>query len=195
MKQFLQNIAILGILACCVFSCSEYTPKPKGYFRIDFPKNKEHVKFEEPNYPFSFEYPSIAKVIPTKKREGKDSFWVDVVYPSLNAKIYCSYKTINGNFQEIAEDSRTFVYKHTVKADGITEQPYENAKKHVYGIFYELKGNTASNFQFILTDSTKHFFRGALYFNAAPNKDSIAPVCQYVREDIIKLIESFEWKE
>ncbi|MCB9017642.1 MAG: gliding motility lipoprotein GldD [Paludibacteraceae bacterium] len=195
MKRFIQTIVILGICAFSFSSCTEYTPKPKGYFRIDLPQQKHYAKFEEPHYPFSFEYSDMAKVIPPSKKNEENSFWVDIAYPSINARIYCSYKPIKGNFQEIAEDSRTFVYKHTVKADGITEQPYENSDRHVYGILYELKGNTASNYQFILTDSTEHFFRGALYFNSSPNKDSIAPVAKFIKEDIIKMIETFEWEK
>ncbi|MHB9056531.1 MAG: gliding motility lipoprotein GldD, partial [Paludibacteraceae bacterium] len=87
------------------------------------------------------------------------------------------------------------VYKHTVRADGITETPFENPGKRVFGILYELTGNTASPVQFVLTDSTKHFFRGALYFDNVPNKDSIAPMSEYVREDIVHMMESFEWKK
>ncbi len=172
--------------------CSENTPKPRGYFRIDLPE-KAYETFNEPGYPYSFKYANIAKVIP-KRGSSQDSFWIDIVYPQFNARIYGSYKKIENNFREVSEDSRTFVYKHTIKADAITEQPYENEERKVYGILYELKGNTASSIQFILTDSIHNFFRGALYFNVSPNKDSIAPVSTFIREDIIQLIETLEWK-
>lgn len=184
---------MVALLSCVLGACQDYVPKPKGYYRIDLPESKNYIRFQKEGYPYSFEYSDQAVVMPLKKKGERDSFWVDVVYPKLNAKIYCSYKLIRNNFQEIAEDSRTFVYKHTIKADGITEQPYEDAERHVYGIMYDLKGNTASNCQFILTDSTHYFFRGALYFNSSPNKDSIAPVAEYIREDVVRLIESFEW--
>jgi gliding motility-associated lipoprotein GldD len=69
-----------------------------------------------------------------------------------------------------------------------------NEKERVYGILYDIKGNSASSLQFYLTDSSRHFFRGALYFNVQPNKDSLAPVIDYFREDIIYLIETFSWK-
>jgi gliding motility-associated lipoprotein GldD len=179
----------------CIFAllgCSENTPKPRGYFRIDLP-GKTYGTFNAPGYPYTFEYADIAQVTP-KAGNPSDPFWIDIIYPQFNARIYGSYKKVENNFQEIAEDSRTFVYKHTIKADAITEQPYENEERKVYGILYELKGNTASGIQFILTDSTRHFFRGALYFNASPNKDSIAPVAAFIREDIIRLIETLEWK-
>ena len=177
------------VLLC---GCSENIPKPRGYFRIDLPE-KSYETFSVPGYPYAFEYANIAKVVP-KEGNPNDPFWIDITYPQFNARIYGSYKKVENNFQEIAEDSRTFVYKHTIKADAITEQPYENEERKVYGILYELKGNTASGIQFILTDSTRHFFRGALYFNVSPNKDSIAPVAAFIREDIIRLIETLEWK-
>ena len=92
------------------------------------------------------------------------------------------------------EDTRKIVYKHSVRADGIAEKVFNHPEKNVHGILYDLKGNTASSLQFVLTDSTHHFFRGALYFNNVPNKDSIAPMAEYIREDVINLMESFEWK-
>lgn len=183
---------LLLILAFALTCCSEYVPKPRGYYRIDLPKEVNYATFDEEGYPYKFEYSDFGTVKPVTQN---DSFWVDVLYPKLNAKLYCSYKPIRGNFQEIAEDSRTFVYKHIVKADDITEQPYENAEHRIYGLLYELKGNTASNIQFILTDSSKHFFRGSLYFASSPNKDSIQPVLNFIRKDIIHIIETLEWKE
>lgn len=183
---------VLFLFTLLLSCCSEYTPKPRGYFRIDLPEETNYVAFDEKGFPFKFEYSDFSIVKPVPQN---DSFWVDILYPKLNAKIYCSYKPVKNNFQDIAEDSRTFVYKHIVKADDITEQPYENPDHKIFGLLYELKGNTASNIQFILTDSTEHFFRGALYFTASPNKDSIQPVLQFIRKDIIHLIETLEWKK
>ena len=193
--DFILLLRFRAFVLSCFFvllcGCSEYIPKPRGYFRIDLPE-KTYETFNDPAYPYAFEYANIAGVVP--KGGTRDSFWIDIVYPQFNARIYGSYKKVENNFQEIAEDSRSFVYKHTVKADAITEQPYMNEEQKVYGILYELKGNTASAIQFILTDSAHHFFRGALYFNVSPNKDSIAPVATFIREDIIRLIETLEWK-
>jgi len=186
------GVVLMSFIAMILLGCSEYIPKPRGYFRIDLPE-KTYVTFNESGFPYSFEYADIAKVVP-KGGEMRDSFWIDIVYPQFNARIYGSYKKIENNFRDIAEDSRSFVYKHTMKADAIMEQPYMNDEHKVYGILYELKGNTASGIQFILTDSVHNFFRGALYFNVSPNKDSIAPVADFIREDIIRLIETLEWK-
>lgn len=182
-------IFTLTLLLSC---CSDYMPKPRGYFRIDLPEKVDYKTFDAKDYPFRFEYSDHSVVKPVPQN---DSFWVDIVYPKLNAKIYCSYKPIHNNFQDISEDSRTFVYKHSAKADDITEQPYENPEHKTYGLLYELRGNTASNIQFILTDSTNHFFRGSLYFASSPNKDSIMPVVRFIRKDIIHLVETLEWNK
>ena len=123
-----------------------------------------------------------------------DKYWINIFYPQFGGTIYCSYKKVNGNLQEMSEDAREFVYKHTIKADEITEQPFINFETKTYGMLYRIGGNTASSVQFELTDSVDYFFRGALYFNAVPNKDSIAPVLDFVAEDIFMLMETFRKK-
>ncbi len=181
------------LLLLTVASCSDTIPKPRGYFRIELPE-KEYEQYDSKEFPCQFNYAKNVSEVRLKGVE-KDSAWIDIVYPQYNARVYCTYRTLNNNFQLLSEDSRRLVYKpHTVKADAITEQVYMNDDNKVYGVLYELKGNTASNIQFVMSDSTKHFFRGALYFNVNPNKDSIAPVVDYIREDIIQLIESLKWK-
>lgn len=184
-------ISIMAAIITVITGCSNSVPRPRGYFRIALPE-KEYEKFANDTFPYSFEYANVATI--ERKATKDEPYWVDVVYPNLNAKIYCSYKNINGNFREVSEDARSFVYKHTIKADDITEQPYEDDSAKVYVLLYELKGNTASAIQFVATDSVKHFFRGALYFNNTPNQDSVAPVREYIREDIIKMLESLRWR-
>lgn len=177
-------------LALITVSCSHPTPKPYGYFRIALPANSYRV-FDK-NYPYAFDISNYA--VDSVVNKGKGEYWLNIEYPQLKGCIYCSYMPVNNNFRTIAEDCRKFVYKHTVKAEAITEQPYENPDRKVYGILYEIKGDAASPIQFMLTDSVHHVLRGALYFDAVPNKDSIAPVLNYVRKDIIRLIETTRWK-
>ncbi len=105
-----------------------------------------------------------------------------------------SYLAINNNFDQIIEDSRKLAYKHSIKADAINEKVFVRPEKDVYGILYEIEGNAASSVQFFLTDSVNHYIRGALYFNVKPNKDSLAPVIDFFRDDILYFIDSFEWK-
>ena len=192
-KQLYILSFVFILLGASLISCDDTLPKPRGYFRIELPQ-QEYATYSDDKFPCRFEYPNNVSSVQVKGVEA-DSAWMDLVYPNLNAKIYCTYRKLNGDFQSISEDSRRLVYKpHTVKADAITEQVYLNDEHRVYGILYELKGNTASNIQFVMSDSTSHFLRGALYFNANPNKDSIAPVVDYIRKDIIRLIETLEWK-
>lgn len=176
-------------------SCSNYQPRPRGYFRIELP-NKTYTQFENKRFPFTFDMPDTTLCNVIEKRERKeDMYGFNIAYPKLRGCLYCDYKPVSkDNFWEISEDFRSFVYKHDVKADEITEQLYVNDEAKVYGLLYEIQGNTASQIQFVLTDSCKHYFRGAYYFNVSPNADSLAPVTKYVKEDILRIIESFKWK-
>ncbi|MDR2620984.1 MAG: gliding motility lipoprotein GldD [Dysgonamonadaceae bacterium] len=172
-------------------SCSsDYSPKPRAYFYIDLPEPVYHsVQFS----PFDFSLSNQAKIENQYDSASTVAFILN--YPQLNAQIYCSYFLINKeNFRTIADNSRKLAYVHEIKAGGIDEFAFSNPQKNVYGLVYEIKGNTASPVQFVLTDSVRSFFRGALYFNTEPNQDSITPVLTYINKDIQILIESFRWK-
>jgi len=191
----IHSLKIVTILCCAglFWSCSETSmPRPYGYFRVDLPEHAYRT-IDTLNLPFRFDIPKNAQLIGHSSEREK--YWIDLHYPTLNANIYCSYKPVSGNLFNLLEDSRKIVYKHTIRADGIGEKVFDQPEKNVHGILYDLKGNTASSIQFVLTDSTHHFFRGALYFNNVPNKDSIAPMSEYIREDVIRIMESFEWKK
>ncbi|MDD4968454.1 MAG: gliding motility lipoprotein GldD [Paludibacter sp.] len=193
MKLFRPTTILLLLAFASLFSSCNKTeiPRPYGYFRVDLPPHAYRT-IDTLNLPYRFELPLNAKLI-NRKAEG-EMYWIDLYYPSLNASIYCSYKPVKGNLVNLLEDTRKIVYKHSVRADGISERVFDHTEKNVHGILYDLKGNTASYVQFVLTDSTRNFFRGALYFNNVPNKDSIAPMENYIREDVIRMMESFEWK-
>ena len=182
-------IVVISVLSSCL---ETYVPRPYGYFRVDLPQHAYRT-IDTLGLPYKFQIPANAKLV--GHTESDEKFSIDINYPSLNANIYCSYMPVHSNLVDLLEESRKFVYKHSVRADGINEKAFENIDNNVHGILYDLKGNTASSVQFLVTDSSTHFFRGALYFNNVPNKDSIAPMTKYIREDIIKLIESFEWKK
>jgi len=174
------------------YSCEqEYTPKPRGFERIEFPK-KEYKPFES-ECGFLFDIP----VYSTMKLEdfpGAEKCWYNLNYDPFNATLHLSYKAIasKADLLKMTEDSRTLVYKHTIKADEIYETLISN--KYIHGMLYELTGNTATNFQFYVTDSSQHFIRGALYFNVKTNTDSVAPVLTFLKYDVIKMIESLRWK-
>ncbi len=183
-------ITFLIIFAIGFSACEEeYAPKPRGFFRIDLPE-KEYVELGE-GYPFSFEYPAYAKVVD----KNRDSAWINIEFPQNKATIYLTYKKVRKNLEIYLDESQKFVDKHIVKADAIGEQVFIDDSTKTYGILYTIKGNTASSVNFFLTDSTDNFIRGSLYFNAIPNKDSLAPVIDFIKDDIAHLIKTFKWED
>jgi len=189
-RRYLIPMLVVGMLL--LMACHRnYTPKPRGYLRLDFPA-KEYTRFDS-SCPFSFDYPLYAKVLPDRDYNSEPC-WINIEFPSFNGQIHISYKEVHGNLYKYTEDSRNLTYKHTIKADAIKETVYTDPESGVHGILYDIKGNAASSLQFYLTDSNKHFLRGSLYFNVQPDKDSLAPVIEYFKEDIIHMMESFEWK-
>ncbi len=191
--SILTYISVLAIISFIILGgCKKkYTPKPRGYYRIDLPE-KTYKKLNSV-YPYQFNYPAYTKLTDDHSR-ATEKYWINIEYPEFNGKIHISYKTVNNNMDQLLEDTRKLAYKHTIKADAINERMFIKPEKNVYGILYEIEGNAASSVQFFMTDSVKHYLRGALYFNTEPNKDSLAPVLNFVKEDIIVLIESLEWK-
>jgi gliding motility-associated lipoprotein GldD len=172
-------------------SCDRsFTPKPAGYVKIETPEKGYRVCENQPH--FRFEIPVYAEIV-ENNMAGADG-WINLVVPQVNGTIYLSYKPVDGNLGEYMTDCRTLAYKHTVKADGIEETPFADRENRRFGIIYDLSGDVASAVQFFITDSTTHFLRGSLYFNALPNRDSLKPVIDFMREDIMHLIQTTEWK-
>lgn len=183
------------VVFALISSCgNDYSPKPRGYFKIDLPA-KKYQNFVS-NCPFSFEFPVYASVLPDKNKEAKPC-WMDVYYPQFNGRVHLSYQSFNTKkqFDALVEDARTFAFKHTVKATAIDEAMISYPDKKVYGIYYSIDGNTASSVQFFLTDSTSNYLRGALYFNEQPRLDSIQPVLNFIKKDIDHMIKTFKWQK
>jgi gliding motility-associated lipoprotein GldD len=179
------------LLLITIISCDRaYTPKPMGYPRIDYPEKSYQTYSDQPF--FQFEIPKYG-FVEEDNSHGGAAGWFNVVVPELNGKIHLSYKPVTDNLGEYIADSRTLVYKHAVKADGIEESPFVRRDKRQFGMVYDLKGDVASAVQFFITDSTHHFLRGSLYFNCPPNRDSLNPVIGFLREDIIHMIETTTW--
>ncbi len=178
----------------CLASCGErYVPKPRGYYRIAIPDTAySALSVQHATFPYSFDLSDHATIKPRTSQDEK--YWIDIVYPAFQAYIHCTYYPVRNNLRELSDDAQNFVYKHAGKASAIPEQGFVNEEKRVYGVFYELVGNTASPYQFYVTDSTLHFFRGAVYFNCTPNQDSLAPVINYLQQDVRHLMETFQWQ-
>jgi gliding motility-associated lipoprotein GldD len=191
MKELLKYFLFVVLFA--QFSCGEtYTPKPKGYFRIEFPE-KQYIKFQS-DAPFSFEIPKYSKMVIDSAYDA-EPWWYNLNFPAMKGTIHLSYKKVNNNITKYVEDARELVNKHTIKAEAIDPQVMEFKERNVIAVLFEIKGNAATPYQFFATDSTTHFLRGSLYFNVYPNKDSLAPVVDFVKKDIFRLIETLEWKK
>lgn len=189
-------ILLVSLCAATLMACNdEFTPKPKAYARIDLPEpNYIAPNTETWNCPYYFEASRLS-YLTVDPRHKQQNCWYNVYYPSLKATVYLTYSPLHGNLSDQIEDSRKLAMKHIGKATQINESTVENDSNHVYGIVYEFRGETASDMQFFLTDSTSHFLRGSLYFGVKPNKDSLAPVIEYVKEDIRHMIQTFKWLE
>jgi gliding motility-associated lipoprotein GldD len=188
----MKKTSILLALLFIVFSCKQpYTPKPNGYMRIDLPV-KRYVPYKS-NLPYSFEIPDYGIVEPDHDRNA-EPYWVNIDFPKYKCKIHISYKIINNNLGAFIEDTRKLAYKHSPKADAIDELVIKNDSNNVFGILYDIKGNTASSVQFFLTDSVKNFLRGALYISSEPNKDSLAPEIKFFRKDVDHFINTLKWR-
>ncbi len=184
---------LFSIIFFIFAGCGEsYTPRPRGYFRITFPK-KEYKQFKS-DAPFTFEIPKYS-VMREDKSPGAEKWWYNLEFPTLKGTLHLSYKKVDKNITEYVEDARTLVNKHTIKADAIEPEIFEKKDKNVIAVFFEIKGNAASPYQFFATDSTSHFLRASMYFNVYPNKDSLAPVFKFIKKDVLKIIETLEWQK
>ena len=193
MPRYLVKLLIMfGITLLIASSCRQgTTPRPKGYFRIGFPE-KEYVRLDSV-MPYSILYPKYAH-IETDISPADEPYWINLSFPDFNAKIHVTYIRVDNNIYEILEDNIQFAYNHAVKADDIIENIFVDDEYNVFGNIFEIKGNVASPVQFFATDSAKHFIRGSLYFNTVPNKDSLAPVIDFITEDVYHLMENIRWK-
>lgn len=182
---------LFGLMFLCACRKELPTPKPIGYFRIDLPEVSYSKK--TPEYcPFSFPQSKLGRLEYTST-EAEENCWFNLSYPKFGAKFYFTYKEIKGNLRAYIEESRSMTYEHQIKANRINEKMIVDTTRSVYGLVYDLGGAVASPVQLYLTDSTHHFLRGSLYFEARPNPDSIQPVLDYIKLDLDRIVEELEW--
>ena len=218
---------ILVLFLAFLYSCnSVYTPKRRGYFKIDFPPH-QYQTFDQPGYPYTFEYPVYANVLKDSTyfdTVAPNPWWINIDFPRFGARIYISYKVIGppadqgaagrrpdisgkapkgtfpsnpkvpyNQFDKLRDDAYKLTFKHTYKASAIEDSPFVT-RNGVGGVFFTVGGNAATARQFFVTDTTHHFLRGALYFDTAPNEDSLGVVNQFLEKDMDHLINTFRWK-
>lgn len=190
MKKILYPIAVLFFIL--MFSCGEEAlPKPKAQLRLEYPEAL--YELEAKDLPLTFEKNKLARTA-YQSGSNRQQKAVNLEYPLLNATVYLSYMPVNNNIDSLLRDAQNLTQKHVVKADDIQSNLYENELRNVYGMFYQVLGNAASQSQFYVTDSTKHFLTGSLYFYTKPNFDSIQPAAAYIQNDMIRLMETVVWK-
>lgn len=192
-----RTIRLLVTPALLFLACnSPYTVKPRGYFRISFPEHTYQV-FDQPGFPYRFEYPVYASIQRDSSffdAKPENPYWINIVFPDFGGTIYISYKNIGTNeFSQLVNDAFNMTYKHSSKAAGI-EDSLMRTPNGVTGIFFNVTGNAATAKQFFVTDSVKHFLRGALYFDVTPNEDSLRIVNDFLQADMRHLINTLQWK-
>ncbi len=189
----------LFLLCLSLLSCkpASYTPKPRGYYAVSFPKH-EYQQFNVPGYPYSFEYPVYANIIKDTNFFGKKAenpWWIDIDFPTIGGKLYISYKVISGQqtMDKLLADAHELTYYHDKKANYIEPQSFVN-NYGVSGVLFNVGGDAASAYQFIASDSVKHYLRGALYFDVTPNADSLRPMNEFLKQDIEHLVSTLRWQ-
>ena len=189
---FASALAFVFFTACN----SDYVPRPRAYYKIALPQHQYRV-FDQPGYPYSFEYPTYATIVQDStffEDKPENPYWINIDFPQFNGRVYISYKVIGKqSFDKLKEDAYKMTFKHTLKATSIEDSMMTNPFG-VSGIFFNVGGNAATARQFYLTDTTKHFLRGALYFDTTPNEDSLRDVNHFLEEDMKHLINTFRWK-
>jgi gliding motility-associated lipoprotein GldD len=183
----MRNLFLFLFLLTFISCKEDVLPKPKAYLSLKYPKKTyQKLSFKRP---YSFEILKNTTVI------NEPNNWLKITYPKLRASIDITYRPVNKNINEILKEAEKLVFKHTVKAEQIIPKDFVNSKKRVFGSIYEITGNAASHIQFHVTDSTTNFVKGSLYFYEKPNYDSILPAVNYIKKDILLLIETLEWKK
>lgn len=199
-----------------LISCNDvYTSKKRGYFKIDLPEKKYQL-FKKEGVPYSFEYPVYGSVVQDTTyfdSEPENPWWYNIDFPEFDARVFLSYKTIGGKaffkipqaggkykdstginqFDNLVNDAFKLTDKNQVVATSLNDSLF-TTQNNVTGVYFIVGGNAATGRQFFVTDTTKNFLRGALYFYATPNSDSIKPVQDFLNEDIKHLINTFRWE-
>ncbi len=185
------------LIIYCFISCnSDYTIRQRGYFKIDLPE-REYRVFDKEGYPFTFEYPVYGNVLQDTsffEDQPENPYWINIDFPDMDGKIYISYKdSRKNNFDKLVDDAFKLTYKHSSKATAIKDS-LMLTPNGISGIFFKVGGNAATARQFFVTDTIKHFLRGALYFDATPNADSLSVVNNFLETDMKHLINTLRWK-
>ncbi len=189
---------VLVLFAIAFSSCDPdvvYTPRPAGYFRIDLPA-KNYVKYDSVAIPYTMEIPDYSRMY-LSSAPNAPSTWRDLYFDKFKATLYLSYHEITSDslFAQLINQSWEMTEAHQQMSTMMKDSTILRPDARVFGTVVELGGGSASLMQFYVTDSTHNFLRGSLYFYAAPNQDSLKPVLDYIKQDVMHLISTLEWRE
>ena len=186
-------IVSIALVSALAIGCTTYTPRPHGFPRFDFP-DRSYVSFNS-DAPFSFDIPDYA-VMEKDTDANTEPYWYNLTFPRFDVTVHLSYKNFTGEKQldSLTEDAYHLAMKHDVKAEDIHETEILDTSSGSYGVLYDFFGQTATPFNFYITDEKKHYLRGALYFNSDNNNDSVAPVVKFLKDDLLHLIQTVEWR-
>ena len=197
MRRSLLPVLFVLFIASC--RPQVFTPKPSGYFRIDTPAAHEYRLFDDPAYPYSFEYPTYARIerdtVYNSTKTADNRYWINITFPSLGGVINLTYKDITPQqpLDSLLQKAWDFSFIHHEKADYIDPAYFGNAY-NVSGVMYTVGGNTASRYQFAASDSVWHFIHGALYFDLTPNADSLKPATDFLERDIERMLTTLRFR-
>jgi gliding motility-associated lipoprotein GldD len=209
------TLLFITVMLIAISCNSPYIPKPRGYYKIELPQ-KAYQQFQLAGFPYTFEYPVYGKIVKDSSFFGEETenpYWINIDFPRFNGRIYISYNIIGGKsvfkvkntkgeyvdstavnqLEQLVKGSYDLTYKHSYKASSIEDSVFRTPNG-IEGIYFKVGGNTATANQFLVTDSVKHFLRGALYFDATPNEDSLSTVNHFLQDDIKHLINTLRWK-
>ncbi|MFI5196087.1 MAG: hypothetical protein ACHQD8_03285 [Chitinophagales bacterium] len=195
MRRYITAFSLLLLVMSC--RPTVFPPKPEGYFHIDTPSAHQYRLFDSPGFPYSFEYPVYSTVendTVFKKEKADNPYWININFPSLGGVINITYKEINAKqtLPKLVQDAWDMSFFHHEKAEYMNEKELSVPGKYV--LLYTVGGNTASRYQFTVTDSVKHFMRGALYFDVTPNADSLKPATDFIEQDIKHILMTLKWR-
>ena len=185
-KIFIKRSAKVGALVflLAVFSISckkDYHPKPKGYNRLVLPA--QEYQLSPDSLPYKFEYSKHARLLRDSSWMS-ERYWIEIYYPELKANVHITYKKLEHKDQllkELLNDAYNLTSKQQIKASAIDEVIVVTPSGKT-AVIAEIAGEVPSQFQFTMTDSSKNFLRGALYFDTRVQNDSLAPAIDFMKK-------------
>jgi gliding motility-associated lipoprotein GldD len=186
-KKILMQILLIAIVLLTITSCNiDSYPKPRGQVRLEYPQ-PEYTYFTQKDSIYYFKYSKHSTI----SNKGENN--LNIRYPKMDATIHLTYHSIDSNYYSLIKDIEELTFKHSIRANSIDEKYFQNQEFHTKGILFDIEGEVASNIQFYITDSTENILSGELYFYVEPNYDSLKPAIDYIKNDIVELMESLRW--